>query len=68
MIAKLVGIVLIVWGTTMAALAIANLMFLVLGSGPWDALLGIGLRLLLSLGASYVGFVIYRQAQTKKEK
>ncbi len=65
--AKLVGRVMIVWGTTMAALAIATLVFLVLGGGNWGRIPYTGLNLVLGLGACYVGFVLWRRKPKQEE-
>jgi hypothetical protein len=66
MVRKILGVVLFAWGILMAALAIANLVFLVLGAGDWSGMPCIGGNLLIGVGASYVGRELYRGEASKE--
>ncbi|MDH4208233.1 MAG: hypothetical protein OEV76_05115 [Anaerolineae bacterium] len=68
MVAKVIGVLLFAWGILMAAFAIANLVFAVLGGGDFSGLTCAGGYLLIGIGASYAGRQLYRRGAKKPEQ
>lgn len=68
MVAKVIGALLIAWGILMTALAIVNLVLLILAGGDWSGIPCAGGYLLIGLGATYAGRQLYHRESKNQKK